>query len=122
MSLYERIKNIIRSNLNFSGEYKIDEDFEDSVLNSDDNFDKAEEFKEENNFTPKHTPTKEEEYYAILELEYGADFTKIKSSYKRLLKKYHPDLFKTNPEKEKTAVKLTKQINEAYSYFEKKFM
>ena len=121
MSLYERIKNIIRSNFNFSGEYKIDEDFENSVLNSDNLYEEDEQFHNETEYQGKNTPTKEEEYYALLELEVGDDFTKIKSAYKRLLKKYHPDLFKNNPEKEKTAVELTKKINEAYTYFEKKF-
>ena len=36
---------------------------------------------------------KEREYYANLEVAYGASFDEIKASYKRLLKKYHPDKF-----------------------------
>lgn len=62
----------------------------------------------------------EQKYYNVLELEYGADFSAIKRAYKKLLKKYHPDLYANNPEKEKVAKEVTKQINEAYSYFEKK--
>ena len=62
------------------------------------------------------------EYYKILELEYGSDFSSIKKAYKRLLKKYHPDLFQNKPEKLKSAQEVTRQINEAYTYFERKFL
>ena len=61
-------------------------------------------------------------YYKILELEYGSDFNSIKKAYKKLLKKYHPDLFQNKPEKLKSAQEVTRQINEAYTYFERKFL
>ena len=46
----------------------------------------------------------EKKYYKILELEYGSDFSSIKKAYKRLLKKYHPDLFQNKPEKLKSGL------------------
>ena len=64
----------------------------------------------------------EKKYYKILELEYASDFNSIKKSYKKLLKKYHPDLFQNKPEKLKSAQEVTRQINEAYTYFERKFL
>jgi len=60
-------------------------------------------------------------FYQALEVKKGATFEEIKSSYKKLMKMYHPDKFHNDVEKQKTAVELSKKINEAYTYFEKKF-
>lgn len=51
------------------------------------------------------------DYYQILGLEKGATKADIKKAYKRLAKKYHPDLNTDNPESEKKF----KEINEAAS-------
>ncbi|MFN3405327.1 MAG: J domain-containing protein [Cytophagaceae bacterium] len=64
---------------------------------------------------------KEAEYYANLELAPGANFDQIKAAYKSLMKKYHPDLHNYNEESRKTAELITGRLNEAYSYFERKF-
>lgn len=120
MGIFSRIKNIVKSNLNFEKEIQIDSEFEDSVLNKKVRYENSSNYNETNEeiSTPK---TLEEECYAVLELEYGASFDKIKSAYRKLLKKYHPDLYQNNPEKLKIAIDLTKKINDAYNYFEEKF-
>ena len=111
MSLFNRVKNIIKSNIYFKNEPP-----EDIDLNQYDDiyYDDAKEM-------PK-TDNKEAKYYAVLELEYGAGFKEIKAAYKKLLRKYHHDLYHNNPEKLKTAQKVTEQINEAYTYFERKYL
>jgi len=49
-------------------------------------------------------------YYSILEVEKTASKEDIKKSYKKLARKYHPDLNKNNPEAEDKF----KELNEAY--------
>jgi DnaJ-domain-containing protein 1 len=53
-------------------------------------------------------------YYRMLELPYGAPMYNVKASYKRLMKKYHPDKFQ-NDEQRQTATELVKKLNEAYA-------
>lgn len=65
--------------------------------------------------------SKEDEYYAALELKKGASFEEIKKAYRSLMKKYHPDLFENDQEKKEMAMEVSRQVNEAYFYFKKKF-
>lgn len=60
-------------------------------------------------------------HYRALEVQPGADFEQIKAAYKTMIKKYHPDRFAKQPDKQKIAIEITQRINIAYSYFEKKF-
>jgi DnaJ-domain-containing protein 1 len=64
---------------------------------------------------------KEAEYYANLELKPGTGFTEVKIAYKQLMKKYHPDVYNSNEEHRKIAEMITSRLNEAYTYFEKKY-
>lgn len=50
------------------------------------------------------------DYYSVLGVEKNASSDEIKSAYRRLAKKYHPDLNKDNPD----AANKFKEINEAY--------
>ena len=51
-----------------------------------------------------------EDLYAILGIEKNASEDEIKKAYRKLAKKYHPDVNKTKEAEEKY-----KQINDAYS-------
>ncbi|RZD38173.1 MAG: hypothetical protein CXT75_02615 [Methanobacteriota archaeon] len=50
-------------------------------------------------------------YYEILEVEEDADSESIKKAYKKLAKRFHPDL---NPNDVESAEEKFKKINEAY--------
>lgn len=58
-------------------------------------------------------------YYANLEVPYGSDLKTIRSAWKKLLKKYHPDLHGRDPEKKRIANELTAELTQAYQELEK---
>lgn len=49
-----------------------------------------------------------------LELEPGASAKNVRSAYRRLLLKYHPDRFHTDAERAQTAAEITQRISLAY--------
>ena len=58
------------------------------------------------------------QHYKTLNVEYGADAAAVKKSYRKLMRKYHPDLHR-DPKKKVAATKLTVQISAAYTAIEK---
>ncbi len=64
--------------------------------------------------------SREDEYYANLEIAPGASFDEIKASYRRLMKEYHPDLNNSSTEKRELAREITQKLNDAYDYLKKK--
>ena len=54
------------------------------------------------------------DYYANLEVPYGSDLTTVRQSYRRLMRKYHPDNFADDPEKEAMATRLSQELSVAY--------
>ena len=58
------------------------------------------------------------ELYAQLEVPYGAGFDEVKKSFRRLMRKYHPDLHAGNPVKHRTATQLTMLLTQAYNELE----
>lgn len=58
--------------------------------------------------------------YAALELKPGADFVEVKSQYRKLMRKYHPDKHAGSPEKEKAAHELTQKLTDAYKTLEQR--
>ncbi len=64
----------------------------------------------------------EEQYYAVLGLETGADFVMIKKAYRKLSMQYHPDkVAHLGEEFKRVAEEKMKEINQAYDYFKKKY-
>ena len=62
----------------------------------------------------------EREYYANLELPFGASFAEVKKSYRTLIKQYHPDRYHSDPKKKLLAEEITAKLNTAYQHFERK--
>ncbi len=59
------------------------------------------------------------EYYSNLEVPYGSGLKTVRAAYRKLLRKYHPDLHHADEETRKIAQQITTQLNDAYTYFER---
>ena len=55
------------------------------------------------------------EWYRQLDLSPGADMAQIKSSYRQLMRKYHPDMHAGNPQRQKAATELSMRVTAAYN-------
>ena len=55
------------------------------------------------------------EWYRVLDLPVGADMAQIKSSYRQLMRKYHPDVHASSPQKQKAATELSMRVTTAYN-------
>jgi DnaJ-domain-containing protein 1 len=64
------------------------------------------------------------EWYRVLDLPLGADMAQVKTSYRQMMRKYHPDMHANNPQKQKAATELSMRVTTAYnglvSHFEKR--
>jgi DnaJ-domain-containing protein 1 len=57
--------------------------------------------------------------YGALEVPPGSDFETVRRSYRRLMRKYHPDLHAETPEQQRAATDLAQRLTEAYKTLEK---
>ena len=64
---------------------------------------------------PGSTEAKVAEWYRVLDLQPGAEMSQIKSSYRQLMRKYHPDMHAGNPTKQKAATELSMRVTTAYN-------
>lgn len=55
------------------------------------------------------------EWYRVLDVQPGADLAAIKSAYRKLMRKYHPDLFAGDARKQKAATELSMRVTNAYN-------
>jgi hypothetical protein len=55
------------------------------------------------------------EWYRVLDLSPGADLAAIKSAYRKMMRKYHPDLHTADPRKQKAATELSMRVTNAYN-------
>jgi hypothetical protein len=54
--------------------------------------------------------------YRTLDLQPGVtDIAEIKSAYRKLMRKYHPDLHTASPQKQKAATELSMRVTQAYN-------
>lgn len=52
--------------------------------------------------------------FAALEVPFGADMARVRSAYKGLLMRYHPDRFAGDPEKQRLATDVTQRLNASF--------
>jgi DnaJ-domain-containing protein 1 len=116
MSILKRLQGIISAEMSSHLNSK-EKKYSDREKRTDDQFSESQDFSKNDSPTSSNI---EDEYFANLELSPEASFEEIKKSYKNLLKKYHPDKYH-NDERSEYAEKITKKLNEAYSYFENKY-
>jgi DnaJ-domain-containing protein 1 len=64
---------------------------------------------------PGSTEAQVLEWYRVLDLEIGADMAQIKTSYRQLMRKYHPDMHAASPQKQKAATELSMRVTTAYN-------
>jgi hypothetical protein len=64
---------------------------------------------------PGSSEAKASEWYRILYLQPGADMAQIKTAYRQLMRKYHPDMHAGNPSKQKAATELSMRVTTAYN-------
>jgi DnaJ-domain-containing protein 1 len=73
---------------------------------------------------PGSTEAQVADWLRVLDLQPGADLAAIKSSYRRMMRKYHPDMHAGNPQKQKAANELATRVSVAYdsllAHFDKK--
>lgn len=65
--------------------------------------------------------TLDEHYLRILGFKTLPDFEEIKAHYEALIKKFNPENFADDKDKQMKAVKKIDMINQAYNYFEEKY-
>jgi DnaJ-class molecular chaperone len=53
--------------------------------------------------------------YANLEVSFGASLAEVTRSYKTLLKRFHPDRYASDAEKQRLATEITQRINRSYA-------
>jgi DnaJ like chaperone protein len=59
-------------------------------------------------------------YYERLEVIYGSDFETVKVAYRRLMRKYHPDMHANkSPEARRAATEVAQALTQAYNELEK---
>lgn len=59
------------------------------------------------------------QYYARLEVTYGAPWDEVKIAYRKLMRRYHPDLHAHSPEKLKAATEVAQALTQAYNELDK---
>ena len=55
------------------------------------------------------------EHYKTLQLSNGVGFAEVKKAYRKLMRKYHPDLHTGSAKKQKAATELSMRVTQAYN-------
>ncbi len=75
------------------------------------------------NFFPKDVPlTEEKDYLNLLKLPENTNFNEIRTRYEKLKLKYDTEDYINNSEKSEKIKVFLKKLDEAYDYFENKYL
>ena len=113
MSVFQRLGKVISSHIKGLADKQTTQD---QIFTENYKYQKVNTHSKHNH----HLDEKESEYRANLEIDATTNMKGIRSSYKNLMKKYHPDLHASDQNKRETAEQITQKLNEAMNYFEKK--
>ena len=115
--MIKRLFNIAKSNIGYYLDKK------NSVLEEPPIIDPVQDWDQANSETKYENPKDSDDpfakYFANLELPITANRREVKASWKRLMKKYHPDLHSTDPQKREIATELSQGLTEAYKILDK---
>ena len=118
--LFKRLIRIIKANIpqqeTYANKPPTGNDFKQNTGNTHN----GQKQQHRNPTSPPTAKAREAAYYEALEVPASASFAEIKIAYKKMVKKYHPDRFHNDPQKKQYAETVTRQLNEAYQYFENK--
>ncbi|HUQ06129.1 MAG TPA: J domain-containing protein, partial [Kofleriaceae bacterium] len=64
---------------------------------------------------PGSTEAQVADWYRVLDLAPGSDMAAVKSNYRKLMRKYHPDLHAHDDRKQKAANELSMRVTTAYN-------
>lgn len=115
--MIKRLIDIARANLTHFNEKRAEEKTtDDSIHEPPFGFEDSESRQSQQ---PRQAKDPLAQHFAHLEISPGVDREAVKSAWKRMMKKYHPDLHDADPEKRKTADELTRRLTESYRILDK---
>lgn len=115
MSLFRRLGKIISSHVEDLIDQKRHSESQASYQPMDEEAPKSYDNRSKFSYS-----NRELEYYSNLEVQPGTSVEEIRRSYKKLMRQYHPDMHVQDEDKKHIAIEITKKLNEAMDYFEKK--
>ena len=115
--MIKRLFKIAKSNIGYYLDKK------NSVFEEPTIIDPVEDWEQFKSGTKYESPKDQQDpfvkYFANLELPTTANRREVKASWKRLMKKYHPDLHSSDPQKREIATELSQGLTEAYKTLDK---
>ncbi len=69
---------------------------------------------ESGSHAPSHPPARLRRDYANLEVAPGASFEEVRRAHRRMIRRYHPDRFGSDPEKQRLATEITQRLNDSF--------
>ena len=122
MDLFRRLQKVLKAQIASRGKDRILNDFEPWLDFEDTSGPKEPSSEPETEYRSARSSQdpKLAQWYANLEIPYGSDLDTAKKAWRKLMKRYHPDLHGADPEKKAIANELTRKLTEAYRELEKR--